>query len=291
MARIDKNGIIHGSKANDVYREYQGKQVIQSKPKEFKQTPNSQEGNLEFSLSSTTAMAIRHAFGYTYAGYDGKMVNRLNSAVYSCILASSKERGERDLNDADLSYLEGFQFNNNSPTDKVFKKKPKAYLDAENKILIDIPSLSYYDIKSSHTGDYLLRFVVIAFHFKNKAFHYNGLKEITIRRGETLEGGEIRLEDELLKGRVIMLSMSLHGYHNDHFGGVQTINSSSWSPSEILAAWHIPAGGPEDETVAINNKPLGLTYNGNEYLDKIAQLRNKVKTKKKTRGLKAKRKL
>mgnify|MGYP003575539859 CR=1 FL=1 len=286
MARIDNKGIIHGTKANDVYRGYQGKQVIQSKPKDYKLTPNSKEGHMEFSLSSSTAMAIRHAFGYTYAGYDGKMVNRLNSTVYSSIRASAKERGERDLNDADLSYLEGFQFNNNSPMDKVLPKKPKAYLDTENKICIDIPPLSYYDIRSSHVGDYLLRFVAIAFNFRKGAFHYNGLKEITLSRGNKLEGGVIRLEDDLLKGRVIILSMSLHGYHNDDFGGVQTINSKAWSPAEILAAWHIPADDLDDTEIPINNKLVVVTYNGNKFLDDIARLKTKVNAQKKKKTLK-----
>ncbi|WP_256012514.1 hypothetical protein [Desertivirga xinjiangensis] len=286
MAIIDRNGILHGSMANNVYKGYRNRQVIQGKPKEFKQTLASKASGLEFGLCSTTAKAIRHAFIHTYSGYDGQMINRMNSAVRNGVSASRKACGERDVHDADLSFLQGFQFNNNSPMDKVLRARPQTYLDAENKICINLPPISIYDIKGPGDSNtqYALRFVAIAFDFKKEVYCYNSVKEIKIAYMQDFEGGVIRLEDAAIKGRLVMLSMSIHGYKDDGFGGLETINSKAWSPSELIGAWQI-AG--ESEVAETNDEEapayrvIELVYWGNRILDEIKRLRQKAGAPKK----------
>ncbi|WP_256012155.1 hypothetical protein [Desertivirga xinjiangensis] len=288
MATIDKKGVLHGSVYNIVYRGYFDKQVAQMKPKKFKQTLASKESSLEFGLCSTTARVIRHAFGYTYGGYDGRMINRMNSAVRNGVTASQKARGERDMHDADLGFLNGFQFNNNSPLPKVLRARPQTCLDAENKICIELPAITRKDIQapSVNVHNYVLRFVAIAFDFKKEVFCYNSVKEIKIGYKESFEGGVIRLDDEVIKGRLVMLSMSIHAYASDGFGGAQTFNSKAWSPSELIGAWHIEAETETETENSDNGKTyriIPLYYPGNNILKEIASLREKAEATAKKR--------
>lgn len=281
MAIIDKRGILHGSVNNIVYRGYLDKQVAQIKPKKFRQTLASKESSLEFGLCSSTARVIRYAFGYTYSGYDGRMINRMNSAVRNGITASQKARGERDMNDADLSFLSGFQFNNNSPMPKVLRARPETYLDAENKICVKLPAITQKDIQGPCNGaDYILRFAAIAFDFKNRVFCYNSVKEIKIGYKLNFEGGVIQLEDEVIKGRLVLLSMSIHASGNDGFGGIKTHNSKAWSPCELIGAWHIAgeSEGDKDNTIK-KDRMIEIAYCGNDILQAIARLREKAQAK------------
>ena len=278
MAIIDKRGILHGSVDNIVYRGYLDKQVAQIKPKKFKQTLASKESSLEFGLCSSTARVIRHAFGYTYSGYDGRMINRMNSAVRNGITASQKARGERDMNDADLSFLSGFQFNNNSPMPKVLRARPETYLDAENKMCVKLPAITQKDIQGPRNGaNYIIRFAAIAFDFKNRVFCYNSVKEIKIGYKLDFGGGVIQLEDEVIKGRLVLLSMSIHASANDGFGGIETLNSKTWSPCELIGAWHTAgeSEGGKDNNIK-KDRMIEVAYCGNDILKAIARLREKA---------------
>src|SRR5690606_41388060 len=124
MATQDKNGKIKGKFNNVVYRELDGKQVLQIAPARVKQTYATKLNALEFGLASAQASVLRNFLRRVYEEADGKMAARLTAAVAACIRASAKDIGERDLHDADLDPLKGFSFNTNAPFERLVAVSP-----------------------------------------------------------------------------------------------------------------------------------------------------------------------
>ncbi|WP_207531602.1 hypothetical protein [Desertivirga arenae] len=282
MATIDKKGDIHGSVGPNVYRMWRDIKVIQSKPKrKAKRTLNSKEASLEFGMCSSTARVIREAFSWAYKAYDGGMINRFTKAVRSAVFASSKEVGERDIHDADLSFLKGFQFNNNSPLDKVLKLRPSAELNEENKIIVNLPPIAKKDIKAPYAEEYGIRLLVIAFDFKERVYSHIAAKEIRITYNQAFEGGAVVFDETLPKGRLVAVSMSIFGYKPGFGDVMETINTVQWSPGEILNLWQLPKPAEKETNAVVKNDPppyknLPMTYQGHFSLAQMAWLRRKA---------------
>ena len=202
MAIVDRSGKVRGAISNLVYRSYRSLNIIQSKPAKVKQTIASKESGLEFGLCSNAACEIRKAFNPAYSGYDGAMINRFTGLVRKGLQAcTTKERGYRDMHDADLSFLQGFQFNANSPLDKVLKVRPIASLE-ENSIRVSLPAFSVRrDIKwLPNALKCTLRIVAISFDFRKKVFSYLGCKEQTLKQTDTYAAQEWLIEEPLPQG-------------------------------------------------------------------------------------------
>ncbi|WP_207422649.1 hypothetical protein [Desertivirga brevis] len=286
MATVDKKGNIRGSIGPNVYRMWRGIKVIQSKPKrKAKRTLNSKEASLEFGMCSSTARVIRTAFGWAYKAYDGGMINRFTKAVRNAVFASTKEIGERDIHDADLSFLKGFQFNNNSPLDKVLKIRPSAELSEDNKVIVNLPPMAKKDIKAPYAEEYGIRLLVIAFDFKQRVYSNIAAKEIRITYDRAFEGGAVVFDEALPEGRLVAVSMSIYAYKAGFEGGRETINTVQWSPGEILNLWQLPFNeSKEAKNVVKTELPVyvnhDMGYLGHFSLAKIAWLRRKAeKTK------------
>ena len=283
MAIVDKFGGIHGAFSNLIYRSYRNMRILQMKPKKVKQTNNSKQAGKEFGLSSCTGRIIREVFDVIYAGYDGEMVNRLCSQVYQSITASkTKQRGERDLHDAELSYLEGFQFNNNSPLHKVMKVRPVVSLNQEGKVQVNLPAMRKDQLFKGpirNHGKYTIRLMLASFDFKKEVYSYIGHRNFSIMRNTAVEAQEWVFDEALPANRVIMLSMSLHAYTQDTVDGLQSVNSKEWSPAEIIGAWHTPAveepASDEQSTEEENLMPMN-DYWGNRLLQEIIALQAEI---------------
>ncbi|WP_256011006.1 hypothetical protein [Desertivirga xinjiangensis] len=276
MAIVDKFGGIHGAFSNLVYRTYRNMRILQMKPKKVKQTNNSKQAGKEFGLCATTGRIMRDVFHHIYAGYDGEMVNRLCGVLRQSITASkTKQRGERDLHDGELSFLEGFQFNKNSPLDKVMKVRPAVSLNQEGKVQVNLPAIRKDQLftgpKQNHRW-YTLRLTLASFDFKKEVYSYIGYRDLRIRRGMAVDAQEWVFDEVLPANRVIVLSMSLHAYKQDKLDGLQSINSKEWSPAEIIGAWHTPPvqeSNPDEELKVEEKLEPMNDYLGNKILQDI----------------------
>jgi len=105
---------------------------------------------------------------------------------------------------------------------------------------------------------------------------------VTIGHRQAWEGGDILMDEGFADGRLVLLSMSLHAYDIDGYGGLDCINSKEWSPCEIIGAWHAPGELDEPYVKPTNEGVMTLTgnYEGNKSLLAIAKLREKAPVKK-----------
>jgi hypothetical protein len=292
MAIIDSRGRLHGRVGPVVYRTVGNTSIAQIKAAKVSQTFATKESAVEFGLASNTARAIRKAlFPLTYT-VDGRMINRLNTAVLNCIKAAEgMKKGERDLHDGDLRYLEGFQFNKNSPLDQVLKVRPVAELDANNRVMVHIPAFQQKGglQRPAHSYGCILRLMLVAVNFREDYYEYCGYTDIDLGIGTNFAGHDWQPEAVVPEGSILMLTASLH--YLGASGMVEqpvSMNTKAFSPAEIVAAFKIPVsavGEPEvqqqkdaaDEEI-MKRFPLN-NYLGEELKRKMRKMREKQEKK------------
>lgn len=242
MAIQDSRGRIRGPIDRLVYRVVGSKNILQSRPKKVKQTAATKASGLEFGLASSTACVIRQAFSPIYSWTDSGMINRCTQTVLKSIRGSrDKPRGQRDFHDGDAGYLEGFQFNADSPLGEVLAVRPVVSLNDAGRLSIKLPTFKEYgDVKGPKNPTLLkLRLLVIAFNFKEECYEYLRYEELPFKRGATVEAQEWEVDTAHLQGNLILASMSLDFYADDELTGEIGKNSKVCSPAEIIGAFHI----------------------------------------------------
>lgn len=287
MAIIDSRGRLHGKVGPVVYRTVGKTSIVQIKAAKVRQTHATKESAVEFGLASNSARIIRMAlFPLTYTA-DGGMINRLNTAVLKCIKsAEDLQKGERDLHDADLKNLEGFQFNKHSPLDQVLKVRPVAELDADKRVKVHIPAFQQQGglQRPVHSYGCILRLMLVAVNFREDYYEYCSYTDIDLGRGNSFAGYDWEPEEVMPEGSIVMLSVSLH--YLGASGMVEqpiSMNTKEFSPAEIVAAFHVPvseAGDkqtPEQATQAVEEEMLKRfplnNYRGEELKKKIQKMR------------------
>lgn len=250
MAIQDLNGRIHGRAGTMVYRRWRGLNILQSRPKVFKQTIATKAAAIEFGKASNNASNIRKTLARFYQQSDLGMNNRLTKQVLKCLQHSEgKERMERDIHDADLSYLTNFQFNTNSYLTDTLPVIPHTEVSKEGKASVHIPAFAKKDIK--YTGEakwishYRLRIVAIAYDFRNEFCEIVAIKEIDIE--EEQQNIDWQLEEEVPAGMILLIGVALYAEQRIANDCV-LLNSQAWSPAAIVGIAHVTEGEKQEKT-------------------------------------------
>ncbi|HTN22029.1 MAG TPA: hypothetical protein VL125_16235 [Pelobium sp.] len=217
------------------------------------------------------------------------MVNRLTGAVLKCIKSSEeKARGERDLHDADLRHLEGFQFNRLCPLNEALKVRPTVELDNSNRLKVDIPA--FKDVSDLQSPMYshhcVLRLMLVAVNFREDYYEYISYIDIELKNRVLFEGREWYPEEVLPAGSLAFLSVSLHYFGPSGMAEAPiSLNSKECSPAELLAVFKVPLRGEENtaessERIAEATKRFPLNnYRGGEILKDLSKLRQQGEKK------------
>ncbi|KAA8485363.1 hypothetical protein BDE36_2091 [Arcticibacter tournemirensis] len=292
MAVIDIKGGIHGTAGSVVYRSYGGMNIVQSRPRRFKQTEASQEAAGEFGLISQASRVIREAFRPFYHHFhDGGMVNRMTAAVSRSIRGSrSRERGERDLHDGELSFLEGLEFNENFKFSQALQFKPQVKRNEKGQVSISLPEIySRRDFvtpfrDNGKVKSFRLSFVLAGFNFREKFYEYIGEKSVSIHVGSVIAARELVFEDEIPKGCLLLvLGMLECTDMNVYKNQLESINSRDFNPVSLIAAFQsedeAEAGYGESRAILHHEEAtatgiptrtqLMAAYRGNDFLSRI----------------------
>ncbi|EOR94314.1 hypothetical protein ADIARSV_2555 [Arcticibacter svalbardensis MN12-7] len=245
MATIDHKGMVHGTAGSVIYREYRGKNIIQGKTKTFRQTEKTKRSATEFGLSSSTAAVIRTAFEPAYFFKDGTTAYRSTQQVYRSILNNvSGEKGKRDLHDGNLSFLQGLDFNANSKLHEVLQMSHEVSKSANGVVSVTLGSLNTQtDIKrpKNQSGAYMkyrIRFMLVAFNFREEYYENLGVKDIDLEGYQTIEGQVITFTETVLKDCLALVSMSLMLYSPiNQTNESILLNNAAFSPCAIIGTF------------------------------------------------------
>lgn len=282
MATIDKKGIIHGRAGSLIYRGLGDGQVVQGIPSKMRQSVATKASSLEFGLASTTARAIRHYFfGASYYG-DGGMINRFTQTVLKSIRAGNEaETGLRDLHQADLSLIEGFEFNKNSTLAQSTIPLPEVVLLDDGSVQIDFPEILRHNIEfPNDANNIVIRVMVLAIDFKKEIAKFLGTKDIKLGRTTNLKAETWEVEEKARQGNILLVSFALRYFAPDGFNlDAVCLNNKDLNPSGIIAARHVNIIGTEADTPWTDRR-LIAGYYGNILMEEFKRIQSKIKTKK-----------
>lgn len=261
MAHVDSKGMVRGTVGPVVYRTYRNKNIIQGKPKAFKQTKGSKKASTEFGLSSSTAAVIRRAFEPAYIHRDGAAVSRSTQLVYRALRNSlSGTMGQRDLHDANLQDLLGMDFNANSKLNEVLQISHEVSKDDEGNVQV---TLGNFDPKKDvrkvsgmfkNVSLYRIRLTLIAFDFRKEYLEYLDLQDIDFTSGSPAALQTIILKGTTDRNCMMLVSMSLLLYGQvDRTCEYILLNNKNFSPCALIGAFQAP------EPSALSAKPLQLS--------------------------------
>lgn len=298
MAKVDSKGVVRGTAGSVVYRGYRNMNIIQGKPRKFKQTAESIKASTEFGLSSTTAAVIRRAFEPAYIHRDGEAVSRSTQVIYRSIRGSLNTNvGKRDIHDADLSVINGMEFNNHSKISDVLQTSYRVEKDDQGSISV---SMAGIDVKkdlrvpswiSKAASKYRIRFTLIGFNFRQEYFESLEVKDIDFMSGGRLEEQLICFNRKAEPDQLLMLSISLLAYRYTPMSeGYVLLNSKEFSPCAIIAAYEAaecdeyPTGPVNlrfSEEQIVRQEAINIMgYDGNRLLRELPRkLKSKAKTK------------
>jgi len=141
MARINNKNILSGRIANLVFRNVGGKQIVQSRPEDMKQTKATKLSSSEFTQCSRWAKSLRLALIPFLVGLtDNYMYKRFTGKLYAALQTNTTmPKGLRTPLNADMSELAGFEFNTHSPFVDYFFPKIDVSLDSQRQLRVIIP--------------------------------------------------------------------------------------------------------------------------------------------------------
>jgi len=245
MAHVDSKGMVRGTAGPVVYRGYRGKNIIQGKPRTFKQTQESIKASTEFGLSSSAAAVIRRAFEPAYIHRDGAAVSRSTQLVYRALRSSlSGSMGQRDLHDANLQELIGMDFNADSKLNEMLQVGHSVSKDAEGNVQVTLGSFDpAQDIRKTagtpkRASLYRIRLTLVALDFRQEYLEYLDLQDVDVRNGQTMQEQTIMLKGTADPGCMMLLSMTLLMYGQmERTGEYVLLNNKSFSPCALIGAF------------------------------------------------------
>lgn len=244
MARQGKNGRISGTLNNVVYRSYRKQQIIQGVPRRVRQTASSKLSSFEFGIAATQASNIRRIFLPLYGVPEKGMQNRLNATILKSITTGQKPVAERDLHDADLSGLRGFQFNLQAPFEKVLSVIPQLAIAENGSIHFSLPSFHAADgiayPKHDSRLNAKLQLAVIAVDFRQDYCQVIAVHEFPIENHkDNVVEVDWNCAYQLPAGSIVLIGLGVKYSTIDWLGAEKDFADDRQNASGILNAFHV----------------------------------------------------
>jgi len=243
--KIAANGAIRGLVGNLVARKIGNQQIIQSRPRKFKQTVATKEASTDFGRASKFGGFIRACLSDTHLDlYDSRMVSRLNGQILRTMRANPDQiRGRMCLQQGKLNRLANFQFNEKSNTQDYLNFDIELSLNEENLLAIDIPRFKKdRDIKFlDAAGKMVIVINAMAIDIANadvKIVSYTEIEIDCLRLRGWREAERIAVDCNAFKGSVIFVGLSVL-YLNNSRGRDILLNSKELHPANIVGAFNI----------------------------------------------------
>lgn len=233
---------IHGLVNNLLYREYRGKQIVQSMPDTSKnhRTAGTKKAAKVFGRASKLAFHIRVGLSWaTGRFYDGTMIYRFNTEILHC-LNSVKNTDTETFNfkaDTFLS-LVGFEFNVGSPLRNHLLVRPDITLNGTT-LQVNIPEIKVpielkFPDRSEGCKLLIVTTMIDLVHNRTK-FLSPQIMDIPYSY-KPIVVPEQTIEFEVVPGCLCITAISLQ-YVKSSFAGDMIINTKSFNPAAILHAY------------------------------------------------------
>lgn len=240
MARLNNNKQFVGRIGNVVIKQIGKTIIVQSSPHNIKQTIATKKSSNEFLQCSTWSKHLRNCLNpFLNDCSDTFMYKRFTSVVYKAIQQNnSLPKGERTALNSDMSFLNGFEFNTNSPLSNSISISPIISLNNQNQIHIILPE---FDPKTAikfpkNIFDAELLFYIIATDMVPSNTFDEMYMSIPIHYDSDTISETFWLSPVIQSQRLIVVCAKLFFYKSTIFTPKDYINTKAFNPSQIVFA-------------------------------------------------------
>ena len=238
MGQVSKKNIISGATGNLVFRNLDGKQIVQSHPGEIRQTQATVASASEFSHCSRWSKDLRiglHSFLARHT--DSYMYRRLTGTFYNALLKNTYlPKGQRTPFTANMKALEGFEFNTHSPFKEYFLPEITVVMDSQRQVQVIIPELEpksqiRFPEEVSHAE---LVVYVYATKFEVSSPIADAFFTLPISSSTAVQPETVWTSPALPENHFVVVAAKLLYYEENQFMGKKYSNSEVLNPCRIL---------------------------------------------------------
>lgn len=244
MARVGKKGILSGLVGNLVFRNLEGKQVVQSSAEGIRQSEATKNSASEFRQCSRWTKHLRMALKLFLMGHtDSFMYRRFNGAFYNALQQNtSMLKGQRTPLNAALSQLAGFDFNSHSPFKDSFLPEILTSLENQNSIKVIVPALEPKTqiLFPQKTYSCELLVYVTATNFDYNTPVVDAFFTLPLELSQPFHDEFVWVSPTLPQGHFAMVTAKLLFYSSSKFTEKHYINNKEFNPSMIVSSFIIP---------------------------------------------------
>lgn len=238
MGQILKKNIISGSVGNLVFRNIDGRQIVQSHPGKIKQTTATKASSSEFRHCSNWAKQLRTLLiPFLIYQTDSYMYRRLTGQFYNALQSNlNLPKGERTPLNSNMKDLEGFEFNSHSPFKDYFDANITTVLDDNRQLQLTLPEL---DPKNQvlfpdkvHDAELIVAVYATTFDLSAKIVEASFV--VPLKKNTTLQNETVWTSPPIPENYFMVVVAKLLFYTPDKFMGKNYLNSKTLNPASIV---------------------------------------------------------
>lgn len=240
MAVQDSKGLIRGAVGNLIFKVVDGKQIIQARPLNVKQSKKSKKSSKIFGLCSSQATEIRGKLKPWILGCcDGNVTARFLGA---CLRAFKSEVNNHlespNIILADMNGLKGFEFNVSSPLSNFFDGSVSVFGEPDIGLRVKIPSFIPKESLRYPVQCQNVVFKIIAFHstLGVKSSDVILQKEWIIEKDQNVHEEMIFDIDPIPTQGITMVLVQLLFFKNKSKVGKVFLSSKKLHPMQVVYA-------------------------------------------------------
>ncbi len=240
MAHLNKNNFIVGRIGNLVYKEFNGKQIIQSRPEEVKQTKNTKRSSSEFIRCSKWAKRLRISLIPFLLGLtDSFMYKRFTGQMYLALLSNKNSiKEERTPFNADMSALNGFDFNSHSPFKAYFLPEISCEVNALNQVKVMLPAMNAKTdlvyASSCYQAELIVCVLAANFVLGSALVEHHFI--VPLDSSDPIQAETNWTSPALPENYFVMVSAKLLFFNNNVYSGKNYVNTKGLNPAMVVLA-------------------------------------------------------
>ncbi len=242
MARIDKNKFLSGAIGDLVFRNLDGKQVVQSKPDGVKQSRLTKLSGNEFRNCSKWAKMLRYNLNDFLAQQtDGYMYRRFTGQLYKALQSNTTlMKGERTPLNCHLDALVGFDFNIHSPFKDYFSPEWSVTLNSKRQVVLTLPEFKPKKAvvfpQRNYNADILVYVIATSLVYNSSIVEAYML--LPISSSDAVIGETNWISPILPENHLVLVAAKIMYYETDKFTNKRYSNNKALCPAAIVMAKH-----------------------------------------------------
>jgi hypothetical protein len=239
MATLGNKKIFSGTAGNVVYRNLNGRQIVQSRASNVKHSETQKRSASEFGSCSRWAKQLRIALGPLLLGMtDSYMYQRFTATIYSAIKGSELPQGMRTPLNSNMNALEGFEFNSHSPFTDYFKPQFSATLTESNEMIIALTAFDTVDaiVYPPGCGNAKLALHVIATDFGDSTLPLIYHNILAIDGNTSIAAQTVLNTQPLPAGYFVLVTAKLMYFNPNALIETNYLNNKMLSPAMVVMA-------------------------------------------------------